>query len=90
VNEIANFKNALMEGIRKQNITGDITVKLDKDIIKEQLGKKRLSASIVKKIKKEFNDSGFKVKENCTSTICVVIPEDKINTNVLTGKDIFK
>jgi len=90
MNEIANFKNALMEGIRKQNITGDITVKLDKDIIKEQLGKKRLSASIVKKIKKEFNDSGFKVKENCTSTICVVIPEDKINTNVLTGKDIFK
>lgn len=90
MDEISNFKNSLMDGIRKQNTTGDVTVKLDKAIIKEQLGKKRLSAAIIKKIKKEFDNSGFEVKENCTSTICVVIPEDKINMNVLTGKDIFK
>jgi len=89
MNEITKFKNDLMRGIRKQNTTGSVMVKLDKDEIKEQLGKKRLDKVIVEKIKKEFEDSGFDVKENCTSTICVVIPEDKINNNVLTGKEIF-
>ena len=90
MNEIVDFKNSLMEGIRANNTTGDVTVKLDKDIIKKQLNKKRLNHVVIEKIKKEFTDSGFEVKENCTSTICVIIPEDKINTNVLTGKDIFK
>ena len=90
MNEITKFKNDLMRGIRANNTTGAVTVKLDKDEIKEQLNKRRLDKSIVEKIKKEFINSGFEVKENCTSTICVVIPEDKINNNVLTGKDIFK
>jgi len=90
MNEIVDFKNSLMEGIRKNNTTGDVTVKLDKDIIKKQLNRTRLNSSLVKKIKEEFSNSGFTVKEHCSSTICVVIPEDKINTNVLTGKDIFK
>lgn len=90
MNEIAEFKNDLMKGIRENNTTGNVIVKLDKDEIKEQLKRKRLDKSIIEKIKKEFKDSGFDVKENCTSTICVVIPEEKINNNVLTGKDIFK
>jgi len=90
MNEITKFKNALMEGIRAKNTTGDVIVKLDKDDIKKQLNRSRLNASIVNKIKEEFINSGFDVKENCTSTICVVVPKDKINMNVLTGKDIFK
>jgi hypothetical protein len=89
MNEITEFKNELMRGVRKNKVTGEVMVKLDKDEIKKQLKRKRLDKSVVEKIKKEFTVSGFKVKENCTSTICVVIPEDKINNNVLTGKDVF-
>ena len=89
MNEITEFKNALMRGIRKNKPTGEVTVKLDKDEIKKQLSRKRLDKSIVDKIKKEFLESGFEVKDKCSSTICVVIPEEKINNNVLTGKDIF-
>lgn len=90
MNEITKFKNDLMEGVRRNNTTGEVIVKLDKDEIKKQLNKKRLDKSIIEKIKKEFEDSGFKVIKNCTSTIGVVIPEEKINNNVLMGKDIFK
>jgi hypothetical protein len=90
MSEFTDFKNSVMEGVRKNNTTGDVTVKLEKESIKKQLGRKRLNQSVVDNIKKEFKDSGFDVKDNCTSTICVVIPEDKINNNVLTGKDIFK
>ena len=90
MNEITEFKNELMRGVRKNKPTGEVIVKLDKDQIKKQLKRKRLDNSIIEKIKKEFNDSGFEVKEKCTSTICVVIPEEKINNNVLTGKDVFQ
>lgn len=89
MNEITEFKNELMRGVRENKTTGEVMVKLDKDEIKKQLNRKRLDKSIIEKIKKEFTNSGFDVKKNCTSTICVVIPEEKINNNVLTGKDVF-
>lgn len=90
MNDVTRFKNDLIERIREKNISDDVTVKLSKDDIKKQFNKERLSGSLIDKIKKEFKKSGFDVKDNCTSTVCVVVPKEKINKNVLTGKELFE
>jgi len=89
---INEFKEELIANVRKKvnnKATEDVTIKIDKEDIKQALGKKRLHDSVVTNIKNNLTSAGFEVKENCESTVCVTIPKEKINNNVIAYKDLI-
>jgi hypothetical protein len=89
---IKDFKEELVENVRNKmskKAQEDIIIKIEKNDIKTGLGKKRLHKSIINKMKEEFKSSGLKIKDDCDSAICVIIPKEKLNSNVKSYKEIM-